>query len=263
MFTVVLDAGHGGHDPGAVNVSRGLRESDMALDVMLRARDLLATDCKVVMTRVDDRFLPLRERPAIANSVDADLFVSGHFNSGDSGATASSFEGFTTRGQNESDKACEMWIKHHGKLFPEQKLRSDRSDGDSDKEMGLAVLRPTKCPAYLCEFEFIHTEHGADLIESDSNRQKMALGVARAVAQYGGFTLAYDRASEGALERLMEDLELTDDKISINRGPGDLVRHEALPDVMTIKRAKVDADVVLKRAHAMMWQLEQLINEIK
>lgn len=181
---VVLDAGHGGHDPGAVNRAMGLEEADMALDVCKRARDLLLPYVDVIMTRDDDRFLTLSERAAIANKTGADAFVSYHFNSASSPGTALSYEGFTTRGQNNSDRLCNAILRHHGKLSPEQKLRADRADGDIDKEANFAVLRNTACPSCLIEGEFIHTSHGGRLIANPTKRQAMAEAVKLGVLEF-------------------------------------------------------------------------------
>ncbi len=78
--TVVIDAGHGGKDPGA---SYGrLKEKDVVLDIAKKVRDLLSRDkdLKIYMTRSKDIFIPLEERTAIANKYKADLFVSIHAN---------------------------------------------------------------------------------------------------------------------------------------------------------------------------------------
>ena len=78
--TVVLDAGHGGEDEGAMGVS-GLVEKELVLDVGRRlAARLRERDLRVVMTRDDDRFVPLEERFAIANDARGDLFISIHAN---------------------------------------------------------------------------------------------------------------------------------------------------------------------------------------
>jgi N-acetylmuramoyl-L-alanine amidase len=77
---VVIDAGHGGHDPGAHG--NGINEADLVLDVALRLRKLLTEQAgvDVVMTRDTDVFIPLEERTAIANRESADLFLSIHAN---------------------------------------------------------------------------------------------------------------------------------------------------------------------------------------
>jgi len=77
---VVLDAGHGGRDEGAIGPS-GLQEKELVLDVVQRvARRLRDRGLTVVLTREDDRFLSLEERTAVANDARADLFLSIHAN---------------------------------------------------------------------------------------------------------------------------------------------------------------------------------------
>ncbi len=79
--TIAIDAGHGGHDPGAIGRS-GLKEKTITLDIAKRLAALVKDrlGCKVVMTRDTDVFIPLDQRPFIAKSHDADLFVSIHVN---------------------------------------------------------------------------------------------------------------------------------------------------------------------------------------
>jgi N-acetylmuramoyl-L-alanine amidase len=78
---VVIDAGHGGHDPGAVGL-RKLYEKDVVLDIALKVKKILSEDplYEVFLTRDKDVFLPLEARTAIANRKNADLFVSVHAN---------------------------------------------------------------------------------------------------------------------------------------------------------------------------------------
>lgn len=77
---IVIDAGHGGHDPGAQ--ANGVTEAELTLDVALRLKKLLEKQpgIEVVMTRDTDEFIPLQERTAIANREGADLFLSIHAN---------------------------------------------------------------------------------------------------------------------------------------------------------------------------------------
>jgi N-acetylmuramoyl-L-alanine amidase len=80
---IVLDPGHGGHDPGAIG-PRGLYEKHIVLDIAQKVKDIISKNYpnyEVIMTRNDDVFIPLSERTAIANRVNADLFVSIHTNS--------------------------------------------------------------------------------------------------------------------------------------------------------------------------------------
>jgi N-acetylmuramoyl-L-alanine amidase len=77
---VVVDAGHGGHDPGAIGPTR-VKEKDVTLAIARRlAAKLKAGGYEVIMTRTDDRFVALEERPAIANTQRGDLFISIHAN---------------------------------------------------------------------------------------------------------------------------------------------------------------------------------------
>ena len=90
---VVIDAGHGGVDPGAINPVTGLREKDVTLRIARAIRDQLAASgrVRVALTREDDRYLVLRERFGIARRLHADLFLSIHCDStGSEDATGAS-----------------------------------------------------------------------------------------------------------------------------------------------------------------------------
>jgi N-acetylmuramoyl-L-alanine amidase len=78
---IVIDPGHGGHDPGAVGL-RGLCEKDVVLDIALKVKKILLSDPlnEVFLTRETDIFIPLEERTVFANKKNADLFVSIHAN---------------------------------------------------------------------------------------------------------------------------------------------------------------------------------------
>ena len=91
--TIVLDAGHGGRDTGAVG-RHGLQEKDVVLDIALKLRSLIQErlGIRVVMTRTEDVFVPLEERTAIANRAKADFFISIHVNA----APKSRAQGFET-----------------------------------------------------------------------------------------------------------------------------------------------------------------------
>lgn len=82
VHRVVLDAGHGGHDPGCQGPRSGVQEKEVTLEVATTLARLLQDrlGLEVVLTRKDDRFVPLEERTAMANGAGADLFVSIHVN---------------------------------------------------------------------------------------------------------------------------------------------------------------------------------------
>jgi N-acetylmuramoyl-L-alanine amidase len=110
---IVIDPGHGGHDPGAVGPS-GLQEKDVVLAVGLKLRDLLKDELglDVVMTRSTDVFIPLEERTAIANKVNADLFLSVHANAAPNRHAA----GIETYYLNlaKTEKAAQLAAKENG-----------------------------------------------------------------------------------------------------------------------------------------------------
>lgn len=110
---IVVDPGHGGHDPGAVGPN-GIQEKDVVLAVGLKLKDLIkeGLGLDVVMTRSSDVFIPLEERTAIANKVNADLFLSVHANA----ATNRSAAGIETYYLNlaKTDKVAQLAAKENG-----------------------------------------------------------------------------------------------------------------------------------------------------
>ena len=93
LWTVVIDPGHGDHDPGCVASDGKTYEKDIALDVAKKLGEKIETikDTKVVLTRSDDSFLALSKRSDVANSNNADLFISVHVNAQDKGTSATGF----------------------------------------------------------------------------------------------------------------------------------------------------------------------------
>lgn len=83
LKTVVIDAGHGGKDPGCVSSDKKTREKTLTLDISKKLADRITSaypDVKVVLTRPDDKYVALDNRATIANKSDADLFISIHIN---------------------------------------------------------------------------------------------------------------------------------------------------------------------------------------
>ncbi len=110
---IVVDPGHGGHDPGATGAN-GIQEKDVVLSIGLKLRSLLKEELglDVVMTRSTDVFIPLEERTAIANKVNADLFVSVHANA----AANRNASGIETYYLNlaKTEKAAQLAAKENG-----------------------------------------------------------------------------------------------------------------------------------------------------
>lgn len=182
---IKLDAGHGGHDSGAVG-PKGLREKDVALKVtLLLGAMLTAAGVDVSYTRKDDRFIELAERAAMANRTMPDLFLSIHCNSSDR-RSASGFEVFTSPGQTASDVAATCVFMDYAKRFPAKLKRIDDADGDPDKEANFAVLRLSKMPALLFELDFISSPEVEAWLREPANQQAMAEALCDGVLHYFG-----------------------------------------------------------------------------
>lgn len=180
--TVCIDAGHGGHDSGAVGPG-GLQEKNVALTVALVVGEMLSGKCKVIYTRQNDSFVALDARANFANRQGADIFVSIHCNSGPPGQ-GSGFETWTAPGQTASDWLATDIFNAYGEEFPTLGRRMDLTDGDSDKEASFAVLRLTKMAAVLHELEFIHTERGEAWLGDPHNLQRAALAITQGISKY-------------------------------------------------------------------------------
>jgi len=178
MTTIVLDAGHGGHDPGAQG--HGLVEKNVALRIARGVRDGLQSkyDVDVRMTRDSDKFVELSERADIANRINADLFVSFHHNA----AGGSGFETFVFPGTRRS-KTGEMQDAIHDKLMAFYGPRGIRDRGK--KEANFAVLRETDMPAVLIENLFLDHAGDAALLKQvntiDSIIAASVMGIADAL----------------------------------------------------------------------------------
>lgn len=115
---IVVDAGHGGKDPGAIGYGN-LYEKDVTLKIakLLSARLNKQLNCEVLMTRTNDVYIPLQQRTSYANQVDADLFISIHANA----STNKSVHGIETFYLNfsKNDKAVEVAARENGMSLKE------------------------------------------------------------------------------------------------------------------------------------------------
>lgn len=119
---VVIDAGHGGHDPGAIGYSRKNQEKVIALKTALKLGELIQKnmpDVKVVYTRSDDTFIPLAERGRIANRAQGDLFISIHLNAAKSRAAFGTEVFFM--GTSKSEDALEVMLRENSVVKLEEK----------------------------------------------------------------------------------------------------------------------------------------------
>jgi len=197
--TVILDPGHGGKDPGAVN-SLGT-EALYNLKVAGRTKSLLeAKGFKVVMTRKSDLFLSLQERVNVANAIRENaVFISIHFNSG--GREARGIETFTlsppgvshygrgviaadsqTRAGNEHDSAnIALATAVHGSLL--RRLQKNTFDRGI-KRARFSVLSGVRHPAILLEGGFMSHSYEARLIHNDAYQNAIANSIVDAIIKY-------------------------------------------------------------------------------
>lgn len=141
-FVVVLDAGHGGHDPGKPS-KYGYNEKDVALKLVLQIGSILEKrkDIKVIYTRKTDVFLKLRERARIANQADADLFVSIHCN-----AHTSQAEGTETYvlGAANTKRNFDVAKQENEVIFLEENFEEEYKGYDPNKPesmIGLTLIQ--------------------------------------------------------------------------------------------------------------------------
>jgi N-acetylmuramoyl-L-alanine amidase len=180
---VVLDAGHGGFDPGASGNT--LKEKDVNLKITQGVGELLAQKgVTVVYTRSDDRYVSLEERSSIANRLNASIFVSIHNNAGDlpsaSGtetyfyAPASNLDLFAQR------EARAKLAKAIQTELVSMLLRKDRGV----KEANLSVLRNTLMPSALVEVVFISNPMEEALLQNNDFINRAALGIANGIMAF-------------------------------------------------------------------------------
>lgn len=155
--TIVLDAGHGGNDGGAQWPAEGVQEKTLTLKVVKHLQaQLQAEGAKVILTRFDDTFISLKERPAIATRAKADIFVSVHFNSNKNANSSSGIISFF-HGQDPISRLLAECIQTElGKMgrLPKIGTWSDTRIYQS----GFAVLRNATMPAVLLELGFINNK---------------------------------------------------------------------------------------------------------
>ncbi len=176
MVRIVLDAGHGGHDPGAV--ANALKEKDLTLTITKHIGRMLSEyeGVEVFYTRTDDRFLELEERAEIANRLNADFFCSVHINSG--GGTG--FESFIFN--NPDAKTIVYQNVIHAEIMKAIGNVKDRGK----KRANYAVLRETKMPAILTENLFIDNPNDAAKLKSEQFLLQIAYGHVNGLAKAFG-----------------------------------------------------------------------------
>jgi N-acetylmuramoyl-L-alanine amidase len=223
LRTIVIDAGHGGKDPGCS--SFGSREKDIALDVALKLGEFIKVnmeDVKIIYTRKTDVFIELHERAAIANRNNADLFISVHVNAGPAGLYGT--ETFCM-GLHKTEQNLEIAKRENSSILLEQNHEHEYGGFDPSspesyilfslyqsafmassaklagkietefgetnkrhsrgvKQAGFLVLWKTSMPSVLVETGFITDTTDANYLKKETGRLDIAWGIYSAVEDF-------------------------------------------------------------------------------
>ena len=175
MATIVIDAGHGGYDAGAVNGTRYEKNDNLRMAMAVGER-LENCGINVIYTRTTDEFISLLERSRISNNNDTDLFVSFHRNS----ATNPAANGIEVLVYNNASAKSVQVAENILKALTSVGIQSNRGV----KRANLSVLRETNAPAILIEIGFINNDEDNELF--DTKFEDYADAIARTLAQSVG-----------------------------------------------------------------------------
>jgi len=215
---VVIDAGHGGHDPGSLSADGSRREKDVALAIARAIRDELAASgrVRVALTRSDDRFLVLGERREIARRLKADLFISVHADSAPNPAArgasiytlsevasdrvaaqlaakenrADVLNGVDLGGENNDVSSILIDLAQRetmnissdfASLLQREMSPTVRFKDSAHKFAGLIVLKAPDVPSVLLETGYISNPDDLQLLFSRDYQHDIAVGVRKAV----------------------------------------------------------------------------------
>jgi N-acetylmuramoyl-L-alanine amidase len=214
---VVIDPGHGGHDPGAQ--VRGLNEAELVLDIALRLERLLAKEpgVEVVLTRRTNAYVALEERTAMANRSGADLFLSIHANASSNSAVRgfeTYFLNFAPNPEaealaarenagsarrmsslpdivksialnNKIDESRDFASMVQGSMHDTLRKSDSNSRNLGVKQAPFMVLIGATMPSVLAEVSFLTNRDEATLLRSSAYRQQIAEALFAGIVKYG------------------------------------------------------------------------------
>ena len=239
--TIVLDAGHGGHENGASSPYGS--EKQFTLDVVQRTRLLLMqSGYKVVLTRSGDQFLSLYDRVAVANRYPNALFISVHFNSGGTGTGLETFTlaprgvpSMMADGPRVSDmqecagNGCDAQNMALATAMHASLVARSRMFDRGIKRARFVVIRDIKVPGVLIEGGFL-SSNDAKWVATPAYRQQMAQCIVQAIGNY--------RRAVGANNGVVASTGAKSSGSSSGAGPrveisGNQVPQEPAPDAET------------------------------
>ncbi len=183
-YVVILDPGHGGTDPGAtypVGVDNpSVKEKDLTLDIALRVCDIL-TDAgvEVIMTREGDTYPTLKERVEMANSSEADLYVSVHINAMDNKPQIDGAQVYYHEASSFGKSLASM-------VYKNMIAYTDLAERGIQDGSAFYVLKHTKMPAILTESGFITNDSDREYLESKKGRAAIADAIADGILEAFG-----------------------------------------------------------------------------
>lgn len=181
---IVLDAGHGGTDSGAIStIDKTVTEKALNLDMIERLNErFLMLGYDVILTRSEDEYIRLLDRARISNTSDADIFLSIHFNS-TTNSTSKGIEVLYASEKNVIIKSVEQ--VHLAKAIQKELIESTGSTNRGVKNRAdLIVLNKTKNVAALCELGFLTNREDMENITNSSYLDTMADAIVRGVENY-------------------------------------------------------------------------------
>jgi len=184
-FTILIDPGHGGVDPGAVNKKYGIQEKDLNLEISKKLGDILEEkNIRVLYTREDDnvpwitQMESLRKRVEIEGYVKPDLFVSIHINSS-LRPTSTGFEVWCTTENSESEILANQITNEIKKIrYTEDRGLKYKEDND------LYVINRVDSTAVLVELGFISNYEDLAFLLSEDGKNQCAEGIATGLINY-------------------------------------------------------------------------------
>jgi N-acetylmuramoyl-L-alanine amidase len=273
-FVVVLDAGHGGHDPG--NLGNGYLEKNISLNIVLKVGEALSQhpDIKVVYTRKNDTFVDLYVRGEIANKANADLFVSVHCDSHSSDANGA---GTFVLGLHANEQNFEIAKKENSVIYLEDNYETRYAEYDINspesiigltimqeefldqsimlakmmqdnftkklrrndrkvKQAGFIVLHQTFMPSVLVETGFLTNRSEGGYLNSKKGQTEMGKAIADAIVHYKENIRATVSEATGSQETEVADFPSADQ--------GQEESRESTQDHVATHVAEKDAEII-------------------
>ncbi|MEP0213493.1 MAG: N-acetylmuramoyl-L-alanine amidase [Cellulophaga sp.] len=287
-FVVVLDAGHGGHDPG--NLGNGYLEKNIALNIVLKAGELLSQNpnIKVIYTRKDDTFVDLFERGEIANKANADLFVSVHCDSHTSDAHGA---GTFVLGLHANKQNFEIAKKENSVIYLEDNYQAKYSEYNIDspesvigltimqeefldqsialaklmqdkfsnklkrtdrkvKQAGFIVLHQTFMPSVLVETGFLTNKGEGAYLNSKSGQLEMGTAIAESVLGYMDQLVSNALAASSSTPEPEPQKEVA--TVVVKKKP-EVVKEK---ETVVVKKPQVKEPVVVKKTEEVVSKTE-------